>query len=240
MKYLFLLFIYIIASCPSAISQTLEIDSIFRIVDSKFSASEAEKIKTDYYNADEQTKAMMLNILSMPMSSKKELIENYESKQKEIAELKNTFENMVPKGYVVFVELKNSDRIPGMVQAIDFQVYKKNAAGELDFIDGDWDLDYGDNELDRLLTIINWDRMTLLGLKNILQTANCISIQNGEHTEIGFARSGLGKYFYILFPKKLNKDQIEIYNDGCEYLYYKNNVVLKYVGGMAGPQCFTD
>lgn len=240
MKYFFLLLCSILLSSFSLKSQTLEIDSIFSIVDSKFSESEAEKIKKEYYNADEQTKAMMLNILSMPMSSKKELIENYENKQKEILELKNTFDKMIPKGYVVFVELKNSDRVPGLVQSIDFQVYKKSSAGELAFIDGDWDIDYGSKELDRLLKIVDWDRMTLLAFKNILQTANCISIQNGDETEIGFARSGLGKYYYLIFQKKLTKNQIEKYNDGCEYIYYKDNIVLKYMGGMAGPQCFTD
>lgn len=240
MKYFLFAFSFTLISCFSLSSQTLKVDSIFRIVDSKFSKVEAEKIKREYYDADEQTKAIILSILSMPMSSKKELIENYENKQKEIIELRNTFDKMIPKDYVIFVELKNSERVPGMVQAIDFQIYKKNAAGELTFIDGDWDIDYGSEELDKLLSIIDWDRMTLLAFKNILQTANCISIQNGDQTEIGFARSGLGKYFYVLFSKRLAKNQIEKYNDGCEYFYYKDNVVLKYVGGMAGPQCFTD
>jgi len=239
MKYFLLAFVTLYY-CLTLQSQTITSDSIFKIVDSKFSPIEAEKMKKEYEAADDVTKAIMLNVLSMPMSSKKELIENYENKRKDINDLKTAFEKMIPKDRIVFFELKESNRIPGLVDAIDLQIFRKNHSGELDMIDGDWDLKYGSEELDKLLTIINWDRMTLLAAKNLLQTANCISIQNGDITEIGFARSGLGKYFYILFPKKLNKEQINKYNDGCEHIYYKENVVLKYVGGMAGPQCFTD
>lgn len=239
MKYL-LLFAFIGCFCLSSNSQTLDKDSVFRKIESKFSEIEAEKIKKEYEAADDVTKAMMLNVFSMPMSSKKELIDNYEDKRKDIVELKKWFTKMIPKKYIVFLELKESDRIPGLVEAIDLQIFKKGEDGELDMIDGDWDLKYGSDELNDLLKIIDWDEMTLLGFKNIMQTANCISIRNGDITEIGYARSGLGKYFYELFPKKLKTEEIEKYNDGCEYIYYKDNVVLKYEGGMAGPQCFTD
>jgi len=239
MKY-FLLFLFIICVSQKGYTQMLDSDSIFRKIDSKFSPVEAEKMKKEYEAADDATKAMMLNIFSMPMSSKKELIENYEDKRKEIEDLKKWFNKMIPKKYIVFLELKESDKIPGLVEALDLQIFEKDNSGDWDMVHGDWDLRYGSEELNSLLNIIGWDEMTLLGFKNIMQTANCISIQNGNITEIGFARSGLGKYYYLLFPNKLKKEEIDKYNDGCEYIYYKNNVVLKYVGGMAGPQCFTD
>lgn len=36
----------------------------------------------------------------------------------------------------------------------------------------------------------------------LLDSANCISITNGEPSEIGFARSGMGEYEYLInqFP----------------------------------------
>lgn len=239
MKYLFLLS-FILFLSANTYSQSEFPSSILEKLESKLSSTEVEKIKTEYAHADESTKAVMLSVYSMPLSSKRELTDNYEKKKNEIIELKNTFEKMVPKGYVVFLELKESEYTPGMIQAIDLQVYKENALGELDMIDGDWDMIYGSDELDELLALVGWDRMTLLALKNIMQTANCISIQNGDYAEIGFARSGLGKYFYRLYSKKLSKPQISELNDGCEFIYYKDNVVLRYVGGMAGPQCFVD
>jgi transcription antitermination factor NusA-like protein len=240
MKYFFILSLLCLCGL-TAKAQTLPPDSVFRIIDSKFSRSEAEKIKKEYEAADETTREIMLGVFSMPMSSKKELIENYEQQKENIEGLKEMYAKLVPKGFNVFIELKPSDAIPGQIESIDFQIFAKNEQGELDMIDGDWGLRYGSEELDKILSVIKWDRMILLMVKNLLQAAHCISIQNGEEaTEIGFARSGLGKYFYLLFPKRLTKSQKDRYNDGCEHIYYKGNVVLKYVGGMAGPQCFTD
>jgi len=235
-----LLILFCLLALPYFVHSQTTAEEIFEKLETKFSTEEMQKIRQEYEAADEQTKAMMRTVFSMPMSSKKELIDNYENKQESIKELIGIYNKQVPKGYIVFLELKTSDRIPGLVEGFDLQIYKKNSSGELILVDGDWDLKYESEELDRLLAIIDWDKMTLLGLKNYLQTANCISIQNGDQTEVGFARSGLGKYFYIIFQKKLTKDQQDKYNDGCEYIYYKDNVVLKYVGGMAGPQCFTD
>lgn len=221
-------------------SQTISEEEVFRKIESKFSPEEALKIRKEYDEADNTTKAMMLTVFSMPMSSKKELIENFEHRRNSIEELRKSYNKLVPKDYMVFLELKTSEHIPGLVEGIDFQVFKKNTQGEYDMIDGDWGLQYDSEDLNNLLSIIDWDNMTLIGIKNLMQTANCVSIKNGETTEIGFARSGLGMYYYLLFAKKLSKKQIEHYNDGCEHIYYKDNVVLKYTGGMAGPQCFTD
>jgi len=235
-----LLLISFFSVCFYGQTQIISEEEIFRKIESKFSPQEAEKIRKEYEEANDTTKAIMLNVFSMPMSSKKELIENFEQKRNSIEELQITYSKLVPKGYSVFLELKTSEHIVGLVEGIDFQIFKKNNNGEFDMVDGDWGLQYGSEELDKLLALIDWDRMTLLGIKNLLQTANCVSIKNEDITEVGFARSGLGMYYYLLFPKKLSKKQTEEYNDGCEYLYYKDNVVLKYTGGMAGPQCFTD
>lgn len=238
MRYLFLSFFSLFSLL--IYSQEQLPYSIIEKLESKFSQKEVDRIKAEYQQVDEVSRSIMLSVYSMPLSSKRELIDNYEKKKTEINDLKKTFESLVPKDTIVFLELKQSDYTPGMIQAIDLQLYQKDENGELDLIDGDWDMVYGSEELDRLLNLVGWDRMTLLALKNIMQTANCISIQNGDYVEIGFARSGLGKYFYQLLPKKPSKSQLEKYNDGCEFLYYKDNVLLRYVGGMAGPQCFTD
>lgn len=240
MKKELLLIICFFSICLFAQSQILSEDEIFRKIDSKFSPQEAEKIRIEYEEANDTTKAIMLHVFSMPMSSRRELIENYERNKSNIEELQKTFSKLIPKDYVVFLELKTSERITGMVESIDLQVFKKNDEGEYDMVAGDWGLKYGSDELDNLLALIDWDRMTLVAVRNLMQTANCVSIKNADITEVGFARSGLGMYYYLLFPKKLSKAQIDKYNDGCEYQYYKDNVVLRYAGGMAGPQCFTD
>lgn len=234
---LLLIFILVVLAVKS---QTIDTDSIFARLNLKFSPTEIEKLKKEFDQADMQTKGVMLRVLSMPMSSRAELVDNYEQKHKEIKTLQEEFNKVVPRGYSVFLEIKMSDTPLRSIQSVDMQVYKENKDGKLDLVDGDWDMKFGSAELDSLLDIVNWDMMTFTGLKNMFQVADCISIQSGDQTEIGFARSGLGKYSYVLFPKKLTPAEIEQYNDGCEYIYYKDNIVLKYTGGMAGPQCFTD
>ena len=50
----------------------------------------------------------------------------------------------------------------------------------------------------------------------------------------------MGKYYYLVFDDNLSQNEIEEFNDGCTYIFYKNNIVLKYSGGTIGPQCFPD
>ena len=85
---------------------------------------------------------------------------------------------------------------------------------------------------------IGWNQNTLKFIQKLLTEANCISIKNGKMTNIGFARSGMGKYSYNIFENKLDQKEISEFNDGCTYIYYKDNIVLEYGGGAIGPQCF--
>jgi hypothetical protein len=87
---------------------------------------------------------------------------------------------------------------------------------------------------------LGWTNETLTIIKKLLAEANCVSIKNGNITTIGFARSGMGKYYFLLFDNDLTSAQIKEYNDGCRYIFYKKNIVLEYGGGAVGPQCFPD
>lgn len=239
MKYI-LSIIFILASMAT-FAQSSQTDSIFETFHLKFSPEALKDAKLEYESANDTIKAIMQKVYMMPMSSRFEMVENYEKRSKEINDLKEEFEKVVPKGYVVSLDIKLSDSPLRNIESVDLQIFKKNKKGDLDLVDGDWGLAYGSERLDDLLNIIGWDPMTFSGIKNLFQVANCISIENGDQIEIGFARSGLGKYSYLIFPNKLlSVPQIKEYNDGCEYIYYKKNIVLKYEGGMAGPQCFTD
>ena len=117
-------------------------------------------------------------------SSKKELIENYELKQKEIN---------------------------------DLCIYVKNIT----------------NNSENLVVIEN-DKT----LKTKLKAANCISVASGEPITINFKSHGIGMYSYKIFDKPLTDSLINQYNDGCQYIFYKDNVVLEYGGGVFGQQCF--
>lgn len=89
-----------------------------------------------------------------------------------------------------------------------------------------------------MLKVVHWNAKTLTQIKKLLQKANCISIENGKITEIGFGRSGLGKYSYRIFDHELSSEEAKDYTDGCNNIFYKRNIVLEYRGGAIGPQCF--
>ncbi|MBD8347038.1 MULTISPECIES: hypothetical protein [unclassified Dysgonomonas] len=231
----------IICFSITGMAQNTKTDLIFDALNLKFSPEALADAKRDYDLANDTIKAIMLKVYSMPMSSKAELIQNYEERSVEIENLKDEFTKSIPKDFVVSLEIRTKGDLLHTVEGIDLQIFKKDSKGELKLVDGDWDIQYDSDELYTLLKIIGWDPMTFSGIKNMMQMANCISLQNGDQTEIGFARSGLGKYSYLIFPTPLlTVPQIKEFNDGCQYVYYKKNVVLKYTGGMAGPQCFTD
>jgi len=48
----------------------------------------------------------------------------------------------------------------------------------------------------------------------------------------------MGKYSYKVFEKQLEIKEKKEYNNSCEYIFYKDNIVLEYRGGAIGPQCF--
>lgn len=72
-----------------------------------------------------------------------------------------------------------------------------------------------------------------------LDAAHCISVRNGLPCRIGFQRSGMGMYFYDLFPTPMSDSVRSRYNDSCTYIAYSPTVVLEYGGGAVGPQCFS-
>lgn len=222
-------------------AQTAQEIEIFDKLKQKYSNEAYENAVNEYMSANDTVKAIMRTVYSMPMSSRKEAIENYENRMQDIIYLKNEFVKAVPKGYIVSLSIELDNDPLRSIIGIDLMISKKGRDGKLELIDGEFDIQYGSERLDQLLRILKWDAMVFSNFRNMMQMANCCSIENGNPVEIGFTRSGLGKYSYLIFPTDmLTVPQIKLYNDGCLYKYYKKNIVLKYEGGMAGPQCFTD
>ena len=97
---------------------------------------------------------------------------------------------------------------------------------------------YDSDILMNKIKFLGWNLSTLMEIKNLLDKANCISIENGEISTVGFARSGMGKYSYKFFKNELTKKEQSKFNDGCLYIYYERNIVLEFGGGAVGQQCF--
>jgi hypothetical protein len=223
--------------------KNIDKDSLFNASIKLIPEPKQEEFRKMYKDGNEQEKEFILFMISMPRSSKQELIKNYEEKQGEISNLIIEYLKYVPENHIVDIEFEPKSKILNIPEQITIKIYKTSINEEtkeksVDVVSQNWNLKPDSDELKKIIESINWTGKTLQEIKNLLTKANCISIKNGNHTTIGFARSGMGKYSYKIFDENLNADKIHTYDNGCEYIFYKNNVVLEYGGGAVGPQCF--
>lgn len=154
------------------------------------------------------------------------LIDNYKRKKEQINELKRFIDSVVPANKSVDIEFDGNKRL-FIFHVIDNGNYDSN-----------WDLKVSSKKVDTLLNKLGWTHQTLVILKEKLDAANCISVKNGEPCNIGFQRSGMGKFYYNIFNNPISDNQTSKYNDSCTYILYSDKVVLEYGGGAIGPQCF--
>ena len=210
-------------------------DSLFQVVLENLPIEKQEEFTSIYQETNEQGKEFLLMMLSMPRSSKDELVQNLESHQKEIFKLIKQYKKLVPDSLTVDIEFNSANNIVMMPASIDLKVYPYSGAGL-----SQWNLEYNSPELDSTLASLGWDYKTLSKIENLLNAANCTSILNGEITEIGFARSGMGKYYYMIFDSDLTSDQKNEYNDSCMYIPYNDKIVLMYGSGAIGSFCFPE
>ena len=216
-------------------------DSLLRIIINRFPEEKRKEYMETYNESSEEIKEFFLFMFSMPQSSKQELIDNYEKNLNQIIRLKDEYQKFVPENYSVFIEFNPKNIIINTEESIDLIIYtKKGMNDNWEFVYQGWNLKYDSPELTAQIGKVGWNMETVIKIKDLLLQANCISIENGEITAIGFARSGLGKYSYKIFNSDLTEKEISEYNDKCTYIYYKDNVVLEYEGGAIGAQCFPE
>lgn len=166
--------------------------------------------------------------------NKQELIENYTKRKTQILELKNYFNSIVPKNKQVEIEFESDSKLSRFgVSSID------TATGGIIYpIFLEWHLKTGSDKVDSVIKTIGWTQETLKDLKQMLDKANCIQIESGEPTKIGWQRSGMGMYFYNVFAMPVADSLKKHYNDSCTYILYNDKLVLEYGGGAIGSQCF--
>lgn len=207
--------------------QHINKDSLLTISLLKLPEHKRAEFKLLYTQGQEQEKDFLLFMLSLPTSSKQELINNYENRKTEIAQLKSSFQKYVPADRYVRIEFEAESSILTIPEHVNISVYKKNNksdVGRSDVFmrsDGLVEILSGTNlvpeseELKKIIASLGWTTQMLAEIKSLLDKANCISIENMEHINIGFARSGMGLYSYLLFQNALNSNLKNRYNDGC-------------------------
>ena len=219
-------------------NQSLNKDSLLRNILMDLPEEKKDQLLKEYNAGSEQTKEFLLFVFSMPKSSKKDLIRNIDSNYDKINYLKTEYAKLVPVNYTVLIEFNPEQKLVNTKENIDLRITRsENKQTE---VFQDWNLEYNSDKLNQMLKMINWSTKTLDVIKKLLADAHCVSIENGEIVTIGFARSKLGKYSYKLFDNNLTSDQIKQYNNGCNDIFYKENIVLEYGGGAIGSQSFPD
>ncbi|MBS1521141.1 MAG: hypothetical protein JST50_09100 [Bacteroidetes bacterium] len=239
-KNLFILVILLLSVSVHAqqLRKGINKDSLFNVSIKDLPQDVRDTLTKNYTTAPDHEKEFLLFVVTMPRSSKKLMIKNIDSNYAHIANLKSEFLKLTPKNCKIRIEFEPANSNFGINESIDLTIERTSNGASETF--QDWQLQYNSEKLNRLLKIAHWDNSTLKKIKLLLDKANCISIENFSTTQIGFARSGMGEYSYLLFDHNLSNEEAKHYNDGCNQIFYKENIVLEYDGGAAGPQCFPD
>jgi len=156
-----------------------------------------------------------------------ELKEEYYSNEKEIDELILYFNTIKPKDKIVSIEFKD-DEIIGRL------AIRNNGVGKKFF--QSWNFNKEVLITPDIKNMLGWDLETIEILKEKLDNADCISIEDGEPIKIGFKRGGMGMYSFDVFQNKLTDRNN--FNNNCQYILVNNKFALEYGGGAVGPQCF--
>jgi len=192
---------------------------------------------------------VLIFISSCGMKTKQGLTENYDENKTEILELKNHYNKIVPKDFIIRIRYNSSDNI-------DFFVYQPIENSEkLETLFQQWNLDIDDyvpenprsdydkkyhgitNSFLEVKEKLNWTNQTFIDLYNKLDNVNCMGISNRNPTEIEYGFKGMGVFSYLIFDENLNAELQEKYSDDCSQMFYKENVVLNYGSGAIGSFC---
>ncbi|WP_019949739.1 hypothetical protein [Hymenobacter aerophilus] len=161
-----------------------------------------------------------------PTYTQADLIENYEARATQLRALNAYINTITPADKSVNIEFDGQRTLA---------IFHVRATG---YNSSNWDVKWDSPKADSLLQQLGWTRQTLTTLYDKLDEADCISIASGEPSNIGYKRSGMGKFSYNIFAQPMSDSLSRQYSSSCTYIIYKPGVVLEYGGGAIGPQCF--
>ncbi|WP_374443820.1 hypothetical protein [Epilithonimonas sp.] len=156
-----------------------------------------------------------------------ELKEEYKTNEKAIDDLILYFNKIKPKDKFVKIEFKDGKTIGRLLiqDKISNSVLFQH-----------WDFSKNILITPDLKNKLGWDLEKVEILKEKLDKADCISIEDGEPIKIGFKRAGLGMYSFNIFQNK--ESDRTLYEDKCNFILVNRKLMLEYGGGAVGPQCF--
>jgi hypothetical protein len=162
-----------------------------------------------------------------------EVVDAFHANKESIYDAKKYFEAIVPDSFNVYIEYTDNNKI-------DFQVFQTKGIATSNIIQV-WDADMYSDEITNVTDVLGWNNYEMIVLREILHNANCISIENKkEMIQIGYQRSGMGKYDFNIYDNPILTEDIKYYNDSCRYLYINKFNVVEFGGGAIGSQCMPE
>ncbi len=159
-----------------------------------------------------------------------DLKEEFADHKTEIYDAIEFYKKIVPKDKIIEIEFDGND--VGRLRISSFNSTRTETRTEFE----DWDLDLEGEKLQNEIKFLGWTTQTLEQLRDKLDEANCIGIENGEPTNVIFQRSGMGMYTFNVFKHPIQDEKQ--YNDGCLHIMVNKYLALEYGGGAIGAQCF--
>jgi hypothetical protein len=212
-------------------------DSVLALLIKSVPKSKREGYK-EFFDSMTDDQRSFFYAISLPVTGKKELIQNLNANYGSIKAAIILFKELFPLDLDVYIEFKPPQKFLRLGESVDFWCSRNSKSGGTTPLFHEWNVEVSSAQLDSLLRLIHMDRNKLEQLHTALLKAHCISIKSGNPAEVGFARSGMAKYDYLIFDDHLTKTQMKRYNNGCEYIFYKDNIVLEHAIGAVGSPCF--
>lgn len=246
-------FIGIAINGQSGFNPKIDKDSLFESILKTIPENKMKNdLKSSFYNANSEGKEYLLAVLYDSNYTKEDLIENFIKNENKILKFKDEYSKLVPKNLIVHTSIStNKIFIPEKV--ITIKIYEINNhytnnrilddKSNLKLVGNCDQLFYGTEEMENVLNLLQWDENILKSIETKLEEINSFSIRNGDPTLIQFKRIGIGFISYKVFDKNLTDQEIIENNDGCNHLYYKNNIVFVSDNGQDGARgalCFPE
>lgn len=162
-----------------------------------------------------------------------EMVESFEEHRGEIHELIRYFRSITPEGKHVEIEFTSDDELNlfGFSPTCDSSEQRFWAS----------DVMTDSPKMDPAMTCLGWTTQKMALLKEKLDAADCIQIENmTDGTRLGFKRSGMHMYFFEVFDEPRTDSAIaEIEHWGAR-LFACDTLAVLWLGGAIGAQTWPE
>lgn len=240
LKVVFFICLGIVNSYSQKTPKT-NIDSLYQVALKEVS-TEKRNVFVRFYNGNDlKGKESLLNDIINSRGGKAVLKENLEKNFSSIETLKDEFAKLIPQDYFVSIKYRPKTKYSNDEESFDITIVKDKRKEKMEIVCSAYNFTVKSKEVYELFKILRWDFTTLNKIKQLLNDANCISIDNDPNVKMVFLSEILGEFSYLFLKNDLAESEIAKFNNPCYYSIYTKNIVLQYAStGDFSPDCFPE